>query len=146
MSITKPWASRFGVLAQLVSTWSKDPLKKVGAVIVDGRRRIVSVGYNGFPRDVDDDPARYEEKSVKYAMIVHAEANAILNANAPVRGLWLFTTKYPCTECVKLIIQSGVDVIYSPMPSTSGKWADDSVIAKQMLAEACVQHVELVLQ
>ena len=67
----KKWDLRFIELAKLVSTWSKDPSTQTGAVIVDPNRRVVSVGYNGFPIGVDDDPERYANRDLKYKMIVH---------------------------------------------------------------------------
>jgi len=142
------WSARFMNLATLVSEWSKDPSTKVGAAIVDSSRRIVSIGFNGFPRRVSDDPLRYENKSVKYAMIVHAEANAIVSARTAVHGCAMYATKSPCTECVKLIIQSGIDTVVSPPPDVEGKWADDSMIANQMLREAgvTIEYVSIVLK
>ena len=82
MSNTDKWDSRFMEMAELVSTWSKDPSTQIGVVIVDPLRRIVSTGYNGFPRGLSDAPERYEERSVKYAHIVHGELNAILSADS----------------------------------------------------------------
>lgn len=133
------WIQRFADLAALVSGWSKDPSTKVGAVIVDHSCRVLSLGYNGFPRGVSDDAVRYEQKNVKYAMIVHSEANAILNAGHSVRECVMITTKSPCSECAKLIIQSGITDVYSPEP-TPGRWADDSMIARQMFQEAGVEQ------
>lgn len=132
------WDDRFMEMARLLSTWSKDPSTKVGAVIVDEERRIVGTGYNGFPRHVKDDPVRYEEKLVKYSMIVHSEANAILNAAKSVRGCTMYSTKFPCSECTKLIIQSGVARVIAPIPSPEGKWADDARFSKAMFSEALV--------
>lgn len=135
------WLERFRDLAVQISTWSKDPSRQVGAVIVDAERRVVGMGYNGFPRGVSDDPARYEEKSVKLRMVVHAEANAILNARGSVSGCSMIVTSFPCSECAKLIIQSGVDCVHSTMPADSGKWADDAEFSRQMLREADVHVV-----
>ena len=136
------WINRFLELAMSISDWSKDPHRKVGAVIVDHARRVLGIGYNGFPRGVDDDPVRYENKSVKLAMVVHAEANAILNsAGRTLVGSTIYVTSYPCTECSKLLIQSGIDTVVCPPPALEGKWADDSMIAKQMLTEACVTQI-----
>lgn len=125
-------------LAAHFATWSKDPSTKVGAVIVDDCRRVIAQGYNGFPRGVRDDPERYETKMVKYKLVVHAEANAILNAVAKVSGAMLYCTKYPCSECAKLIIQSGIYRVVAPKPEMGGVWAEDAEFSIQMLREADV--------
>ncbi len=137
------WNMRFYGLAKQIATWSKDPSTKVGAVVVDGTRRIIATGYNGFPRDVTDDAVRYELKATKYKLIVHAEANAILNAVSSVKGCTIITTKYPCSDCAKLIIQSGIRDVWSPLPSTNPPWAEDSEWSKLMLKEACVLFREI---
>lgn len=136
MSRNVKWDRRFMNLAEEFATWSKDPSTQVGAVIIDHDRRVVGSGYNGFPRGVHDDPARYMEKMVKYKMIVHAEANAILNSVKNIRDCTLYATKSPCSECVKLIIQSGIWRVVSPAPATEGVWAEDSNFAMTMLKEA----------
>lgn len=130
------WEQRFMDLARHVGDWSKDPSTKVGAVIVDGDRRVLAHGYNGFPRYVTDSDDRYSEKSVKYRFVVHAEANAILNALTTVRGMMIYCTKYPCSECVKLIIQSGIAKVVCPAPATDGIWAEDASFATTMLRES----------
>lgn len=132
------WDKRFMAMAEHIAQWSKDPSTKVGAVIIDHDRRVTATGYNGFPRYVTDDPKRYEDKMVKYKMVVHAEANAILNALVPIRGNTLYCTKYPCSECAKLIIQSGISRVFAPNPSTEGVWADDASFTSIMLREASI--------
>jgi dCMP deaminase len=81
------WDLRFLELTKLVSTWSKDPSTQTGAVIVDSKRHIVSVGYNGFPHRLADTPARLNDRPTKYSMIVHCEMNAVLNAQRVCRGM-----------------------------------------------------------
>lgn len=132
------WDDRFMKLAIHVAEWSKDPSTKVGAVIVDGERRVVGMGYNGFPRGVNDDPSRYSVKAVKYRLVVHSEANAILNANGIVTDCTLYTTKFPCTECAKLIIQSSIARVFTPLPSQNEPWAEDANYSMQMFNEAGV--------
>lgn len=133
------WDQRFMDLATHVAQWSKDPSTKVGAVIVDAARRVIGLGYNGFPRGVRDDPERYAEKRVKYALVVHSEANAILNANRHVRECTLYTTKAPCSECSKLIVQSGITRVVSPQWSMDHPWADDGEFARIILLEGGVE-------
>lgn len=148
MSKTKlKWDRRFLELARLVATWSKDPSTKVGAVIVNPERVPIGLGYNGFPRGVDDLPARYADRPTKYGLIVHSEANAILNASARVQGCTLYTTKFPCSSCTKLIVQSGIDrVVYPPIDKADPgyqRWAEDAKYSFTMLNEAAILLAEL---
>jgi len=139
---TAKWDERFMQLARHVAMWSKDPSTKVGAVIVDEKRRVVSLGYNGFPRGVDDSPERYADRPTKYAHVVHAELNAILNAPRGVEGCTLYVTLEPCTTCAKAIIQSGVRRVV--LPDRTGesntevlkRWGDDQKTAYNMMDEA----------
>lgn len=102
------WNLRFLEMADLVASWSKDPSTKVGAVIVDANKRVVSVGYNGFPRGVDDMEARYNDRQLKYKLVCHAERNALDNASLTVDGCTMFVTFPSCNECMKSIIQKGI--------------------------------------
>lgn len=124
------WRSRFFEAASLISSWSKDPSTKVGALIFDGARRVIGLGYNGFPRGIPDHPMFYEDRETKLSMIVHAEANAIMNANKSVKDCGILSTKFPCTDCAKLIIQSGVIEVFAPRPE--GRWANDAEISVEM--------------
>ena len=95
------WGRRFLHLAEHVSTWSKDPSTLVGAVIADDNR-VVSVGFNGFPRGCDDSPALYAERERKYRRVIHAEANALLFAARPLAGCTLYTwppARWPAARC-----------------------------------------------
>lgn len=107
------WDIRFAVLARHISQWSKDPSTKTGAVIVDLERRIVGLGYNGFPRGIEDTEERYADRALKYKLVVHAEANAILNARVDLTDMAMYTTLAPCPDCAKLIIQSGISCVVS---------------------------------
>lgn len=118
-------------VAFLSAMRSKDPSTQVGACLVDTENKIVGIGYNGFPRGCSDDSlpwARHGEGGfldTKYAYVCHAEMNAILNRNiAPLHGCRMYVALFPCNECAKLIIQSGVkDVIY-----VSDKYHDDAIM------------------
>lgn len=132
------WDLRFMDLAKLVASWSKDPSTQVGAVIVDDKKRIVSLGYNGFPRGIADTTDRLVDKTTKYAMIVHSEANAILNANVVLEDCHLYTTKFPCSGCTKLIIQSGIQRVYAPKIKQDEVWTADAKFSSDMLVEAGV--------
>jgi dCMP deaminase len=132
------WDSRFLNLAKEISSWSKDPSTKVGAIIVNGKE-IVSLGYNGFPRGVNDYPERYENRDIKYAFTVHAEANAILSAKRNVADFTLYSTLFPCSSCAGLIIQSGIKCIVSPEPDME-RWAKSFEASKTMFDEANITY------
>jgi dCMP deaminase len=143
------WERRFLQLAKHIAEWSKDPSTKCGAVIVDMNRKIVGIGYNGFPRGVKDDSWRYDTRDAKYPFIVHAEANAILNANNSVENCELFVWPLPpCNECAKLIIQSGIRNVYAPRLTgeRETRWTDSCAYSGIMFEEAGVDlyHVDLV--
>jgi dCMP deaminase len=114
-SLDDKWDRRFLELAHVVSKWSKDRTK-VGAVIVD-RRRVVSLGFNGFPAGVEDLPELYEDRDTKLLMIVHAETNAIVSARELLSGCTIYTSFPPCAGCAGNIIQAGIKrVVCSPRP------------------------------
>lgn len=126
-------------LARHVAGWSKDPSTKVGAVIVRPDRSIVSVGYNGFPRGVNDAEHRYLDKPVKYSLVVHAEANAILAAKESLQDAVLYVTLFPCNECAKLIIQSGIRTIVAPQVTEEhAHWGDSMKTSWTMFLESGV--------
>lgn len=114
------WDNRFFELANHVAGWSKDPSTKVGAVIVNNDRQVLGLGYNGFPRGVEDHKPRYEDRATKLLFVAHAERNALDNA-ADVRGATLYSTLYPCTECAKGIIQRGIKRVVTTRPFDEGK-------------------------
>lgn len=133
------WDEYFMGLAILSSERSKDPNTQVGACIVDNENRIVSVGYNGAPIGYDDDKDMNWERSgdflnTKYAYVCHSELNAILNAGRSVKGCKLYVTLFPCNECAKVIIQSGIrDIVYL---SDKYKGTESNIAAKKMF-DAC---------
>lgn len=112
------WNEYFMSLAVLSSYRSKDPNTQVGACIVNPySKRVLSLGYNGFPNGCSDDLFPWEkgnenEEDNKYAYVVHAELNAILNAKQDLSETVLYVTHFPCSECAKAIIQSGITEIY----------------------------------
>jgi len=132
------WDNKFIGLAEHISSWSKDPSTKVGAVITDTDNRIVSVGYNGFPRGIADD-ARLDDRSTKYELIVHGEINAILFAGRSLKGCTLYTWPFqPCTRCAAIVIQSGITRVVAPK-NTSERWKDSFEMSTNMFAEAGVE-------
>ncbi len=141
------WDEYFMGIAVLASHRSKDPSTPVGSCIVDSKNVIVSTGYNGFPIGCDDDefPWGRDGKDIdtKYPYVVHAELNAILNAHGRnLEGTKVYTALFPCNECAKAIIQSGIkEVIY-----LSDKYADTDLVkaSKRMLKSAGVKMRQLI--
>jgi dCMP deaminase len=134
------WDERFMNLACHVSSWSKDPSTKVGAVIVGERKMVSSLGYNGFPRGVEDNPQRYDDREIKYRLVSHAERNALDNAECSVVGHTLYVTRHPCSECAKSIVQRGISrVVYESHPEFELRWSADLRIARMILDEGGVR-------
>jgi len=132
------WDYRFLKLARLVGGWSKDPSRKVGAVIVDESRRVISVGYNGFAAGVEDSPDRYDNREIKYEMIIHAEVNAILFANRDLHGCTLYTWPFqPCSRCASIVVQKGINRVVS-LKDDDERWAKSFTLANQIFNEAKV--------
>lgn len=133
------WDYRFLELAKTIAQWSKDPSTQVGAVIVDDINRIAGVGYNGFPRYVNDDPEKYENRETKLRRIVHAEANAILNrASLPSHYDTIYTYPLmPCPHCAGLIIQAGIQRVVS-LRTMPERWKKDMEESIQLFKEAHV--------
>lgn len=136
------WDLRFLELAKHISSWSKDPSTKVGAVIFDKNKRIVSIGYNGFPQGVRDDTQRYSDRDTKYKMVVHAEANAILFAQKDLTNCCIATYPFmPCSGCASLIIQSGIKRCIAPSlpPELESRWRSSCDISINMFQESNVE-------
>ena len=144
----KKWGDRYLNLAKEVSTWSRDPSTKVGAVVVGDHGQLLSQGYNGFPRGVGDSAARYKNRDVKYKLVVHAEMNAIYNAGLngiSLDGATLYVYGCPiCNECAKGIIQVGIKKVVSLRPKdlkSLDRWTQSIKDAKAMFAEAEVMYL-----
>ena len=139
------WDEYFMGLAHLSGLRSKDPNTQVGAVIVDENHRVVSIGYNGFPSGVSDDEFPLGKDggvlNSKYAYVVHAELNAILNSQRSVRGCTIYVSLFPCNECAKAIIQSGIRKIVYESDKYNG--ADTNIASKRMLRSAGVELVRI---
>ena len=138
------WDEYFMGIAMLAARRSKDPSTQVGACIVSPDNIIISTGYNGMPKGCSDDefPWDREGAETKYPFVVHAELTAILNANGrDLRGSRLYVALFPCNECAKAIIQSGVkEVVY-----LSDKYAGTpgNIASKRMLDAAGVKYTQL---
>ena len=140
------WDEYFMGVAMLAARRSKDPNTQVGACIVSQDNIIISTGYNGMPKGCSDDEFPWdrtgEDTNTKYPYVVHAELNAILNANGrDLRGSRLYVALFPCNECAKAIIQSGVkEVLY-----LSDKYGGTpmNIASKRMLEAAGVKYTQL---
>jgi len=138
------WDTRFLNIAKEVATWSKDPSSKIGAIAVKDRV-ILSTGYNGFPRGIDDSEDRYQDKEQKYKYVVHGEMNCIYNAahiGINLNNSDMYVYGLPtCSECAKGIIQIGVKRVFSCYPETIGeKWKVSEIATKEMFDEAGVEY------
>jgi dCMP deaminase len=139
------WDDYFMGMAHLSAMRSKDPSTQVGACIVTPSKKVVGLGYNGFPTGLSDDDFPWEKHDdyaqSKYAYVVHAELNAILNATSRLDGCTMYVSLFPCNECAKAIIQSGIKTLVYE----SDKYAQTpSVIAsKRMLQAAGVSLLPL---
>lgn len=133
------WHKRFLDLCEHVATWSKDPSTKLGSVIVDDKKRVISMGYNGFPRGVLDLNDRYSDRPTKYLFVAHAERNALDNAPMMVEGCTLYVTLLPCNECAKSIIQRGIKRVITYRPNREDVFNWNVTLA--MFREAGVEVV-----
>jgi dCMP deaminase len=139
MTREEKWDKRFYELALHVSTWSRDPTTKVGAVLVGKDRRKIALGYNGFPPGVEDFPDRLSNREVKHKLTQHAERNVLDNSAFDTEGSTLYITFFPCSECSKSAVSKGVKRVVSPPPSTNEPWASDAEWSLRILSEAGVQ-------
>ena len=131
------WECRFLDLAFVISKWSKDPSTKVGAVIAR-EKIIISTGFNGFAQGIKDDLLKYNDRSLKYRMVLHAEENAILNTKEDLSGCTIYVSPVPpCASCMAKIIQVGIKTVVSFKPNKMflERWKDDIDIAQEMLKE-----------
>ncbi|MBR4462385.1 MAG: dCMP deaminase family protein [Erysipelotrichaceae bacterium] len=139
------WEDYFMGLAHLSALRSKDPNTQVGACIIDSENKVVSIGYNGMPRGCNDDEFPWEREGgfldTKYAFVVHAELNAILNSPRSVKDCTLYVSLFPCNECAKAIIQSGIRKIVYESDKYAG--TEGNIASKKMLEKAGVELVQM---
>jgi dCMP deaminase len=137
------WDTRWMDMARLVATWSKDRSRQCGAVIVDSHQRLISIGWNGFPRGINDDVDERHERPIKYKWTEHAERNALYNCAAaghPTCNCTMFIPWYPCADCARAIIQSGIIEIVCIEPDWNDHiWAADFAVVKEMMDESTVK-------
>lgn len=137
------WDKRFMELAIHIGQWSKDAHKQVGCVIIGPDNEIRSAGYNGFPRGVNDEIASRYERPEKYFWTEHAERNAVYNASRTGAGLKdcrIYVTRFPCMDCARAIIQSGIRVLTAPKPDLEHpRWGGHFQLSLEMFAEVGVE-------
>ena len=136
------WDENFMAVAHLSALRSKDPNTQVGACVVNEDNIIVGIGYNGLPKGCSDDEFPWgnvgDTLDTKYAFVVHAELNAILNSYTSLAGARIYVSLFPCNECAKAIIQSGIkEIVYE-----CDKYADTDAVkaSKRMLDAAGVNY------
>jgi dCMP deaminase len=137
------WNKRYLDMAYLVASWSKDPSSKIGAVAVSPKGQVLSTGYNGFPRNIEDSYDRLHDRELKYKYIVHAEMNAIYNATyngVSLDGSTLYVSGLPCcNQCALGIIQVGIKRVVMEGDVTNDRWAESWALTKQLFEEAGVE-------
>lgn len=136
------WDETFMQMCRVISQRSKDPNTQNGACIVNEKNIVIGLGYNGFPRGCDDSELPWNREGsfcdTKYAYVVHAEENAVLNASTVTDGSRMYCTLFPCNECAKVIIQKGIkEIIYD-----SDKYHDDDKckVSRKMLDLAGIKY------
>ena len=137
------WDERFMDMARLVASWSKDPSTGCGAVIVDPERRVVSLGFNGLPARIEDDPAWLSDRGIKLRVVLHAEDNAINFARRDLTGCTLYVWPMPpCAQCASRLIQAGIVRAVSIRPDAArlARWGADFDLAADMYRQAGVRQ------
>jgi len=143
------WEEYFFSMAELAATKSKDRSTKVGCVIVGPDNEVRSIGFNGFPRGINDDIDERHERPMKYSLTEHAERNAVYNScrmGVPLKGCRLYANWLLCVECARAIIQVGiVEIIYDARDEEAKRkkwdvrWKENFELAQSMLEEAGVK-------
>jgi len=138
------WDGRFFSVCSLVASWSEDPSRKVGCVLVGGAKEIIATGYNGLPRGVShSDTSRFSrEGGEKYKWFEHAERNAIFNAarvGVSLNGSTMYCSSFPCAHCARAIIQSGIKEIKTfEYEKDDPRFGDEFPVSEKMFEEAGV--------
>lgn len=132
-------------LAETVSCKSKDPSTKCACVLLDEQHRVLSTGYNGFPRGVPDDADKLQDRDTKLAMVIHAEENALLFARQDLRGGTAYVWPMPpCSRCAAKLAQVGIVrvVTRAPTDEQSERWGESFALAQWIYAQAGIEYVE----
>lgn len=138
----KDWDIRFLKLAEHVGSWSKDRSTKLGCVIVGSHKEVRAIGFNGFPRGADDDSDARHVRPAKYKWTEHAERNAIYNAariGVSLIGCTLYVSWFPCMDCARAIVQSGITKLVTYTPDLLNEtWGDDFRLSHELFDETNV--------
>ena len=141
------WHNRYMDLAREVATWSKDPSTNCGAVYVGEDGQVLSQGYNGFPRNMDDGEELYNDRESKYERVVHAEMNGVFNASrtgVSLKNSTCYVFGLPCChECAKALIQVGVKRVVMHKSFANPRWSDSCDLAKNFFDEAGIEIIYL---
>lgn len=139
------WDRRFFALAEHVGSWSKDRSRKVGCVVADADHGVRAIGYNGFPRGVDDVSEDRHSRPAKYFWTEHAERNAIYQAariGVPLAGCSMYLPWFPCMDCARAIVQAGVGKLVAFAPDLADpQWGEHFRAALELLNEAGIDVV-----
>jgi dCMP deaminase len=141
--MSRKWDLRYIKMAQQVSSWSKDPSTQVGAVAVSDKGQVLCTGYNGFPRGIDDADYRYNNRELKYELIVHAEMNAIYNATyngVSLDGATMYVSGLPCcNRCALGLIQTGIKRVVMQGNPDDPRWADSWKMSMDLFNETNIE-------
>lgn len=136
------WHQRFMLLAREVAEWSKDPSTKVGCILVRDKK-VISTGYNGFPKNISDDLDRLIDREQKYEITVHAEVNAVTTAalhGVSTEGATAYVTFNPCSRCSAVLINAGIAQVYvDAAAEIPPRWLENFILASRILKEAEVE-------
>jgi dCMP deaminase len=134
------WDQRYMDLAKHIANWSKDRSTKVGCVIVGPDNEVRSIGFNGFPRGVDDEVEERHERPAKYTWTEHAERNAIYSAarvGVSLKGCTMYLPWFPCMDCARAMVQAGIAELVAMEPDLDdAKWGQDFRSAVLLFREA----------
>jgi dCMP deaminase len=140
--MSNKWDKRFLELAEKASEWSKDPSGKIGAVAIGKKGQVLSTGYNGFPRGIEDSEERYNDRPTKYKYVVHAEMNAIYNATyngVSLDEATMYIVGLPCcSECAKGLIQVGIKRVVMKA-QIAERWAESWKLTEQLFNETNIE-------
>lgn len=133
------WDERFANLTLEVATWSKDPNKQVGALLVSPDRTTKHDGYNGLPRCMPDSVELLADREAKEGLVLHAELNAILNACCNLRGWTIYVTSPPCVHCASTLLQVGIARVVCPPLRPESRWYKQHIKARDNLIKYGVE-------
>lgn len=134
------WDAFFMDMARRVGDLSKDPDRKVGAVLVSPDRRQMSIGFNGFPPDIEDLPSLLADRDFKLANMVHAEDNCLRQSPFPTDGCTVYVTRFPCLPCACKLRDAGVSRLVAPRPDLGhARWGKSWTVATAVLLGANIQ-------